>query len=192
MGTKLYRNSSFYRPLNLIINNKEVELNNIIIYGDDGIICQTGRGFFENDNELEIKEEVVLRRTINLDRKENFVIKDKEYSFEPKYELYIYKDNVDLQYQGAKKIFDCVYQIYSVNGNDIMKFIKDLTTGKWEIRDKMDEEVKKMQGYKLPLQEEEIAEILKNIKKYNKQLLDIDNYAKNYEVTDEDNIERIG
>ena len=191
MKTSLTKNTCWIRTLYVDVNGKSTQLGDIIVYDDKGIICSVGRGFFDNDEEITIEGEVALRRVVNLGRKENFVVKTEDTAHweDPKYDLYIYKGNVDLQFKGARKEYDTVYQIYTVNGAEIRKRIKDLSVGKWEIRDKMDVEVKKLEGYKLPLNEDEMAKTLKNIKKYNKQLLDIEKYVKEYVPTEEDNKE---
>ena len=50
----------------------------------------------------------------------------------------------------------------------------------------IENETKKIESYKLPLKDEEITEICDNILKYNKLLLDEEQWIKDYEPTVED------
>lgn len=105
---------------------------------------------------------------------------------ERRYELYVYIGNVDFRYIGLEKRYENIYKIYNVNGIELRKNVCSLTMNKWRYRDMIENETKKIEGYKLPLKDEEMTEICNNILKYNKLLLDEEQWIKDYEPTVED------
>lgn len=96
---------SWWNPFTaLATNNKGYELNNVIIYNEDGIIVETGCGWFReqysNNNTFKdgaTIDAIHLRKSIDLTKKENFIIKDSERSYETRYILYIYYKNVNFK-----------------------------------------------------------------------------------------------
>lgn len=86
----------------------EREISNIIFYDNENTY-PVGRGWFGYNNHcksLEI-DEIKLRRTVDLNRKENFVIIDKDYKDYnnlPCYKLYLYIDNNHIKFSYKNKI----------------------------------------------------------------------------------------
>lgn len=187
--SKLSRDSSFLRILSVNVYDEKgteykdrVDLDNIIFYNEYGIVLEVGNGYFDNDEDnFSFKGYVVSRRKENLTRKENFIISSKKNIWnEKRYTLYIYDKNVDIQYIDLIKRYDNVYKLYKVNGVEILSFVKNLDTKKWHLKDLIEEQAKKIESYKLPLQNEEMKEICDNLIKYNKMLLEEQEFIKNY------------
>lgn len=187
--TSLVRLSQWYRPLNVLVENKNgyFELGDIKFYDETGVIVSVGYGYFDDDKELTINGNVIFKIKEDFSKKINYVISQKNsYSMERRYELYVYVGNVDFKYVGLKKQYENIYKVYNVNGIEVMKNVCSLTMNKWRYRDMIENETKKIEGYKLPLKDEEMTEICNNILKYNKLLLDEEQWIKDYEPTVED------
>lgn len=163
-------------------------LNSISFYDENGIIVTNERGFFDSGEMLSFKGDVIRKIKTDFSKKENFVIRAKKDTLwnDKEYDLYIYVENVDLQYKGLKKEYDYIYKIYEVNGIKIQKFVKNLTTKKYEYEKKIEEELNKVKSYNLPLEKEELKTICKNITKYNNEILKEVEYIKNYIPKEED------
>ena len=70
--SKLYKQADWYRPLFVTLENgDEVQLDGIVVYDENGIVVQNNYGYFDNDMEIEIKEEVKRKRKENYNQKEN-------------------------------------------------------------------------------------------------------------------------
>lgn len=187
--TSLVRLSQWYRPLNVLVENRNgyFELGDIKFYDETGVIASVGYGYFDDDKELTINGNVIFKIKEDFSKKINYVISQKKsYSMERRYELYVYIGNVDFKYIGLEKQYENVYKIYNVNGIELRKNVCSLTMNKWRYRDMIENETKKIEGYKLPLKDEEMTEICNNILKYNKLLLDEEQWIKDYEPTVED------
>lgn len=187
--TSLVRLSQWYRPLNVLVENKNgyFELGDIKFYDETGVIVSVGYGYFDDDKELTINGNVIFKIKEDFSKKINYVISQKKsYSMDKRYELYVYVGNVDFKYVGLEKKYDNVYKIYNVNGIEVKKNVCSLTTNSWRYRDMIESEIKKIEGYKLPLNNEEMEIICNNILKYNKLLIDEKQWIKDYEPTVED------
>lgn len=189
METRLYQKVSWYRPLYVDIADKSYLLGDIFFYNDNGIIVEVGNGFFENTESLTIKGEVVRKIKIDLTKKQNFIVKykDKYYADdEVKYAIYIYADNVDLQYVGKEKSYDYLYDKYIVNGIEFTRYIKDLSKNLNDINTKAELEVKKLTDIfrygGRGIEESDLLTIFRNIQDYNRQILDEVEMIKNYKV----------
>lgn len=195
--TSLVRLSQWYRPLNVLVENKNgyFELGDIKFYDETGVIVSVGYGYFDNDNELTINGNVIFKIKEDFSKKINYVISQKNsYAMDKRYILYVYIGNVDFKYVGLKKQYENIYKVYNVNGIEVRKNVCSLTMNKWKYGDMIKNETKKIEGYKLPLKDEEMTEICNNILKYNKLLLDEEQWIKDYEPTVEDledNFEKI-
>lgn len=187
--TSLVRLSQWYRPLNVLVENRNgyFELGDIKFYDETGVIASVGYGYFDDDKELTINGNVIFKIKEDFSKKINYVISQKKsYSMERRYELYVYIGNVDFKYIGLEKQYENIYKIYNVNGIEVRKNVCSLTMNKWRYRDMIENETKKIESYKLPLKDEEMTEICDNILKYNKLLLDEEQWIKDYEPTVED------
>lgn len=80
--SKLYKKADWYRPLFVTLENgDEVQLDSIVVYDENGIVVQNNYGYFDNDMEIEIKEEVKRKRKENYNQKENYVLRSKKRLF---------------------------------------------------------------------------------------------------------------
>ena len=190
--TTLERHNSFLRTLSVWVEKSKTyySLCAIHFYNEKGDIIVQDYGYFDNDEILSFKGNVVRKIKVDFSKKENFVIKSKKlYNFDNDYELYICIDNVDLKYVGLKNEFDCVFRIYTVNGIEIKQNIKFLKDKFWEISSLLEEEKNKIENYKLPLEQKEIEEICSNIVKYNQMLIEENKKVREYVPKEEDFIE---
>ena len=95
----LYRTNSMWRPLSLIYKKKEYELGNIIFFNENGIITEVGFGYFDDDKERNFEGSVVRKLKADFKMKDNFIVKSpKDYSYETRYDLYVYEGNVDIKF----------------------------------------------------------------------------------------------
>lgn len=165
-----------------------VDLDNIIFYNEYGMLLEVGNGYFDSeDKTFSFKGYVVARRKENFTRKENFVISSKSNIWnEKRYTLYIYDKNVDIQYIDLEKRYSNIYKVYRVNGVEVLSFVKNLETRKWELRTLIEQEVKKLESYNLPLSNEEMKIICDNLMEYNNSLLEEQEFIKSYIPKEED------
>lgn len=144
--TKLFRTYKWYRPLSTILENgKQVILNNIVIYDKKGIIFETKSGYFDNDIEIEIKNNIVLKRKKDFTKKVNFVTSNNKKSIwtnAQKGTLYIYKNNVNVKFIGFSKITDITMKNFEINGGKVRIIYKYLADNKNQYRIKFEEEQK--------------------------------------------------
>jgi hypothetical protein len=191
MESKLYRESTMYRPLFVTVDNKEYELGDIIVYGNNGeMIAEVGRGYFDRDNELTIQGEIVKRLKVNTSRKENFIVKiiDSNYysGGESRYCIYIYQDNVDFKDLGLYKKWESVYHKYSINGNEFDTYVKSLDKRKEELNNEAKELVKKLAdnfGYaRNGMGESELMEVFSKLQTLNREILEEKKKIDEYEV----------
>ena len=190
--TTLERHSSFLRTLSVWVDKSKTyySLCAIHFYNKKGDVIVQDYGYFDNDEILSFKGNVVRKIKVDFSKKENFVIKSKKsYNFDNDYELYIYVNNVDFKYVGLKKEYECVFRVYTVNGIEVKQNIKFLKNRFWEIENLLKNEKAKIEDYKLPLKQEEIEEICNNIVKYNQMLIEENKKIKEYVPKEEDFIE---
>lgn len=189
--TTTVRLTSYLRILS-VWSNKSREyfsLCKICFYDETGVIVSNG-GYFDNDEELTFNGEVVKRNKENFTRKENFVMRTDNNTWDNNYALYVYVKNVDFKYIGLRKHINSVYRVYTVNGIEVKKHLKNLDSKIWEYKDLLEKEKDKIQGYKLPLDKEEMKKICKNIIKYNDLLIKEKQFIEEYEPTEDDFIEK--
>lgn len=79
---KLYRTAKWYNPFSIDVNGKSYELADIVFFDKDGVICRTGRGWFEsgitsnnNFNTLEIPGDVKKKIKVDFNEKQAFVVR---------------------------------------------------------------------------------------------------------------------
>lgn len=182
MENKLFRKEKWYRPLYITIENKDYLLSNIIFFNETGIILENEYGYFDNDKELEFEGKTSRKIKENFNLKENYIMKDKKDWGNNTYKLYIYEKNVKFKNTGVIKEYGFIYNTFLINDNIKAKqYIRNLEDSEYKYQDLIKKEMEKMQTYRLPLEEKEMNKILSNIKKYNKKILEIIEYSKNYE-----------
>ena len=181
---KLHKNSSFYRVLYVTLDNlKEIELNNIIVYDEKGIIVQVGVGYFDNDADIEIKGTIKRKIKKDFSKKENFVIKSEDnYSTYIRYDLYIYRNNVDLQFLGFEKQIDLILAKYSLNSGEFSNVYKKLYENKPELIEEFEEIWNKIKYYNLPYKKEELQKMLDKMAEINGKILEIEQRIKDFNV----------
>ena len=166
----LYRTSSMWRPLSLMCNGKEYELGNIIFFNENGIITEVGFGYFDDDKERNFEGSVVRKLKADFKMKDNFIVKSpKDYSYETRYDLYVYEGNVDIKFLGKEqKYFGDIYTHWKINDNKAENIIK-LIAEKF--------------GYnKTGIEENLFNERIKELKAINKQILEEVENIKNYKI----------
>lgn len=173
-NSKLYRQADWYRPLFVTLENgNEVELNNIIIYDEKGIVVQTRCGYFDNDKGIDIKGEIVKKIKENFTKKENYVLKGEEqYSNNTVYDLYVYRDNVNVQFLGFKKTADLIMAKYNINGGEFKILYTTISGNKYIYENRFKELKDEIKDYSLPMEEEELDMICKELIEVNKKIIE--------------------
>lgn len=165
--TKLFRTYKWYKPLSTMLENgKQVELYNIKIYDKKGIIFETGGGFFDNDVEIEIKNNIILKRKADFTKKTNFVVSARSWSNEPNYTLFIHKNNVNIKFIGFRKDCDVIMKDFEINGGKLSTVYKHLDNQYYiEFKKKLNNIYNKMSEFPFDIQETKT--IFNNLMKIN-------------------------
>lgn len=184
METKLFKSADWYRPLHIKLENGNViELGNIIVYDEKGIIIDTGYGYFDNDVEISINGNVVRKIKEDFTKKINYIIKIKEsYSNESRYALYIHKSNINLNFLEFKKQIDYILACYELNGGKFSKVCKSLNGNKYELKSEFKEKLESIKYYNLPYQKEELKDIFDKLTEINNNLLSISKKIENFDI----------
>lgn len=180
----LYRKSSTFKVLHITLDNlKEIELNDIIVYDNKGIIVQVGRGYFDNGKSIEIGGTIKRKIKKDFSKKENFVIKsENSYSMNTRYDLYIYKDNVDLQFLGFKNETGFVMAEYSLNGGEFSELYKNLCEKKYELKEEFKRTYDEIKYYDLPYEKEKLQKMLDKMVEINNKTLEIEKRINDFDV----------
>lgn len=182
--SKLYKQADWYRPLFVTLENgDEVQLDGIVVYDENGIVVQNNYGYFDNDMEIEIKEEVKRKRKENYNQKENYVVRSKkDYSNDIVYKLYIYRDNVDLQFLGFEKTLSFIIAKYNVNGGEFKTLYKTIEGNKYIYENRFKELKNGIKDYSLPMAEEELDMICKELIEINKKIMEEEERIKDFKI----------
>lgn len=182
--SKLYKKADWYRPLYTITKSgNEVELNNIIIYDEKGIVVQTKCGYFDNDKGIDIKGEIVKKIKENFTKKENYVLKGEEqYSNNTVYDLYVYRDNVNVQFLGFEKTLSFIMVKYNVNGGEFKTLYKTIEGNKYIYENRFKELKNGIKDYSLPMEEEELDMICKELIEVNKKIIEEKKRIKDFKI----------
>lgn len=182
--SKLYRQADWYRPLFVTLENgDEVQLNSIVVYDENGIVVQNEYGYFDNDMEIEIKGEVKRKRKENYNQKENYVLRSKkDYSNDIVYKLYIYRDNVNLQFLGFEKVADLIMAKYNINGGEFKILYTTISENKYIYRNRFKELKDSIKEYSLPMGEEELNMICKELIEVNKKIIEDEKRIKDFKI----------
>ena len=184
----LYRTSSMWRPLSLMCNEKEYELGNIVFFNENGIITEIGFGYFDDDKERNFEGSVVRKLKVDFKMKDNFIVKSpKDYSYETRYDLYVYEGNVDIKFLGKEqKYFGDIYNHWQINDYEIWRYEKDLKEKLRVLNNKAENIIKLIAekfGYnKTGIEENLFNERIKELKEINKQILEEVENIKNYKI----------
>ena len=169
-------------------NGKQVTLNNIVIYDKKGIIFETGSGYFDNDIEIEIKDNIVLKRKEDFTKKVNFVISNNKKSILDnalKCTLYIYKNNVNVKFIGFSKMTDIIMKNFEINGGKASIVYKYLADNKNQYYIKFEEELKNISNkmYEFPFDVQKTKTIFNNLMEINELAIKEEQAIKNFDLT---------
>ena len=184
METKLFKIEDWYRVLHIRLENGNViELGNIIVYDEKGIIIDTGYGYFDNDVEISINGNVVRKIKEDFTKKINYIIKIKEsYSNESRYALYIHKSNINLNFLEFKKQIDYILACYELNGGKFSRLCKSLSGNKYELQTEFKEKLESIKYYNLPYEKEELKDIFDKLTEINNNLLSISKKIEDFDI----------
>jgi hypothetical protein len=188
----LLKECAWYNPYVARTNKMEgYELENIKIYSENGILLETGRGWFGSNNDLGDIEipEIILKRKIDLNSKQNFVIKDvkSKYRIDHKYTLYIYYKNINcnfIKFDLSSFWLESVFTI--LNGYEIRDVLgqrqKESDAIKYD--DKLQKAIEQLDTYNFEQHWNEMEKNLNYIKKMHKKYIDKKEEEKNYTTAD--------
>lgn len=151
------KTAAWYNPWYAVVGNGNmgVRLGNIKFYDGNGVVCETGRGWIEGFEGIDLPtDSIKLRRKVKLDG-EVFVVTDlntPSYEDTKNYILYIPADMF-----GVKHVYDelinGIWQVYSVfegdNGICIRQYIKSIDGKLREIRREYERVHKECDDYSL-------------------------------------------
>ena len=186
----LYHAERWYRRLFVDIrhgaNNtyNTYEIETIHFYDDDGNTL-ISFDYFNDDRDFTYDGETRLRRKLNFNRKENFIIKsDSNWSNDRRYDLYIYYRNTNLKYLGKEikneyhynsdeVMWSYIYKKYSVDDYIHRTSIKSLSRKKSRLQGKYEDIVKKelYNSYVVHTKpDDEMKKVLKKLYKLNQRI----------------------
>lgn len=167
------------------------KLDNIIIYSEDGVLLETDRGWFGNNNDLgdQYIGDINKRMKIDFSKKENFIIKShkKDYKLETNYTLYIYYKNINCKFLGysiTSLFLETNFTIldgYKID--DVIGFTERKSRA-IEYSDELKEAFKKIDAYNFKYHYEEIEKAIKTIKKAHNEYIKAKEIEKNYTLKD--------
>lgn len=189
-NNNIIRTSQWYNPFTAITEKGEAfELDNIIIYSEEGALIETDCGWFRNgNNEIEDGLEVKpIKRKIKVDftSKENFVAKSdkKDYKFDSKYTLYLYYKNIDYKYNGLSLTSLFLNINYTILGGQVSSYMvigdREKKSDSIQYADELKEAMKNIDNYNFDQHGDILEKSIKTIQKYKKAF----DKAKEYEKT---------
>lgn len=191
----LIRCEAWFNPLYAVINNNVYQLNDIVIYGEQGEFYSSGCGWFRptygTDNPIKQNEGVYIKNDIkkisvnhiekNKKEKNNFIINNsRTYDTNNTYKLYIYYKNIDCQFNGFK--LDNYWLSYG-----LILFNGKITT--YEIlgnRQKQSDKIKYNEEIKNITKDLERCTIFDNEERFKKNIATINKYYKQYKKAKEE------
>lgn len=187
----IIKEAIWYNPYIAIdVKNNMYKLDNIMIYSEYGVLLETDRGWFGNNNDLGDRYigDINKRMKIDFSKKENFVIKSqkKDYKFENNYTLYIYYKNINCQFLGYSIGLFLETNFTILDGykiDDVIGFT-DRKTKKIEYSEELRKAFDKMTSYNFSYHWDEMEKAIKTIKKARKQLEEAKEIEKNYTLKD--------
>ena len=177
------------------VNNTGYKLNNILFYNDDGIIYQTGHGWFNSEFSttsfnIRLSTTKPIKRKIKIDfsKNEPFIIKHND-TYEVSYDLYLPISDFYIKYK-YKKQGDSIFKIFYLfddNNNKLygQENVKYLGNLHFNARIKIQEIGKLFSDYSYtPMTQKEFDENINNLKQAYKDHIETLEYIKNYTVED--------
>lgn len=188
---KLGKQYSWYRPY---YYDKYV-IKEIKFYDKNGIVVENPSGWVENKHKdldyisLDI-DEIKLKRKEDFNLKGAFIIsKGKSYADELEAVLYINVDLVNLHFTEYKKEFDSIRKYYKGVDFDNQEFeiaesVKWLKENWYTYQKIVQENAKKLENIYYDTTIDEVAECIKNIKKYADKMFKERQKVESYSVED--------
>ena len=164
------------------------ELENIIIYSENGVLLETDRGWFGDNNRLGDVAIGTIKRRMKRDfsKKENFIIKEekKNYRIDHNYTLYIYYKNINCNFIGYSIDSLFLRTNFTILDNykidDVIGFTKNKSNG-IAYSEELKEAYEKVDSYNFQYHPEELEKAIKLIgekqKEYKKALEEEENYT---------------
>lgn len=187
----LSKDYAWYRPYKY---DKYI-IKNIKFYDENGIVIEVGSGWLENNHKdldyvkLNI-DEIQLKRKEDFSIKGAFMIsKGKDFSDELGADLYINIELVNLKFGGYKKEYDNIRKYYVGSDYDNQEFevssnVKWLKENWYKYQAIVQENAKKLENIYYDTTIDEVAECVKNIKKYADKMFKERQLIESYSVED--------
>ncbi len=187
----LSKDYAWYRPYKY---DKYI-IKNIKFYDENGIVIEVGSGWLEN-NHKDLDYVKLNIDEIQLKRKEDFSIKDtfmiskgKDFSDELGADLYINIELVNLKFGGYKKEYDNIRKYYVGSDYDNQTFevssnVKWLKENWYKYQAIVQENAKKLENIYYDTTIDEVAECVKNIKKYADKMFKERQIIESYSIED--------
>lgn len=186
------KNYNWYRPY---IYDKYT-IKNIMFYNENGVIAQSNSGWLEN-NGKDLEQITINVDGIALKRKEDFKIKGafiiskgkEPYGDNLGADLYINADLFGVKFKEYKKEFDSIRKYYVGKDFKNQEFqltenVKWLRENWYKYQTIVQENAKKLENIYYDTTIDEVAECIKNIKKYGKKMFDERRKMESYSVED--------
>ena len=183
---------NWYRPY---IYDKYT-IKNIMFYNENGVIAQSNSGWLEN-NGKDLEQITINVDEITLKRKEDFKIKGafiiskgkEPYGDNLGADLYINADLFGVKFKEYKKEFDSIRKYYVGKDFKNQEFqltenVKWLRENWYKYQTIVQENAKKLENIYYDTTIDEVAECIKNIKKYGKKMFDERRKIESYSVED--------
>jgi hypothetical protein len=191
----LYKSTTWYNPLYVHIKNTGYKLNNILFYDENGVVYQTGHGWFNSEFsttsfDIRLSTSKQIKRKIKMDfsKNEPFIFKCDD-SYDISYNLYLPVSDFNIEYK-YKKQGDSIFKIFYLiddNNNKLygQENVKYLGSIPFNARIKLQEIGKKFSDYSYtPMSEKEFNNNINDLKQAYKDHIDALEYVKNYTVED--------
>ncbi|MBR0369382.1 MAG: hypothetical protein IJH63_01500 [Methanobrevibacter sp.] len=187
----LSKDYAWYRPYKY---DKYI-IKNIKFYDENGIVIEVGSGWLENNHKdldyvkLNI-DEIQLKRKEDFSIKGAFIIsKGKDFSDELGADLYINIELVNLKFGGYKKEYDNIRKYYVGSDYDNQEFevssnVKWLKENWYKYQAIVQENAKKLENIYYDTTIDEVAECVKNIKKYADKMFKERQLIESYSIED--------
>ena len=187
----LSKDYAWYRPYKY---DKYI-IKNIKFYDENGIVIEVGSGWLENNHKdldyvkLNI-DEIQLKRKEDFSIKGAFIIsKGKDFSDELGADLYINIELVNLKFGGYKKEYDNIRKYYVGSDYDNQEFevssnVKWLKENWYKYQAIVQENAKKLENIYYDTTINEVAECVKNIKKYADKMFKERQIIESYSIED--------
>ena len=188
---KLGKQNNWYRPY---YYDKYI-IDEIVFYDNNGVVIKNSSGWLENERQdleyiiLNI-DEILLKRKEDFSIKGAFIIsKGKDYANELKATLYINVNLVNLHFTEYKKEYDSIRKYYVGTDSNNQKFevvenVKWLKENWYNYQAIVQENAKKLDHIYYDTTINEVAECIKNIKKYADKMFKERQRVESYSVDD--------